>query len=109
MPPGVRPVTASRGVEVAAAPFDRLGLAQWARRPNSSPGGEKMLVLGRKLGERIVIGSDVVVTVVSVGSDKVKLGVTAPANVPVHREEVRQRIEAERELLLTVRRAAGCS
>jgi carbon storage regulator len=51
-----------------------------------------MLVLGRKLGETIVIGNDITVTVVAVDGDRVRLGVVAPAEVPVHREEIYQRI-----------------
>ena len=51
-----------------------------------------MLVLSRKFGERIFIGDDIVITVVSTGSDRVRLGIAAPANVPIHREEVFQRL-----------------
>ena len=51
-----------------------------------------MLVLTRKLGEQIVIGDNIVISVVSVGRDRVKLGITAPAEVPVHRQEVKKRI-----------------
>jgi carbon storage regulator len=51
-----------------------------------------MLVLSRKLGEAIVIGNGVTVTVLAVSGDRVKLGVVAPLEVPVHREEVQQRI-----------------
>jgi carbon storage regulator len=52
-----------------------------------------MLVLSRKLGEGIVIGEGVTVTVLEVNGNKVKLGFVAPAEVPIHREEVHQRIE----------------
>jgi carbon storage regulator len=51
-----------------------------------------MLVLSRKLGERIVIGDGVVVTVVAVGSDRVRLGICAPPATLIHREEVWKRI-----------------
>ena len=51
-----------------------------------------MLVLSRKRGETITIGNDITVTVLAVDGDRVKLGVVAPAEVPVHREEVYQRI-----------------
>jgi carbon storage regulator len=47
-----------------------------------------MLVLSRKRGERIVIGTDVTVTVLEVRGDRVRLGFDAPVEVPVHREEV---------------------
>lgn len=47
-----------------------------------------MLVLSRMNGESIVIGDEIVVTVVEVRGDKVKLGISAPGPVSVHREEV---------------------
>ena len=49
-----------------------------------------MLVLTRKLNQEIVIGDDIRITVVAVGGDQVKLGITAPRSVPVHRMEVYQ-------------------
>lgn len=55
-----------------------------------------MLVLGRRAGESVYIGDDIQVAVVSVRGNQVKLGVKAPADVPVHREEIYQRIQAER-------------
>ena len=54
--------------------------------------GRDMLVLSRKLGEVLVIGNSITVTVVAVDGDRVRLGIVAPAEVPVHREEVYQRI-----------------
>lgn len=51
-----------------------------------------MLVLSRKKNESIVINNDIVITVVEIRSDKVRLGIVAPKNVPVHREEVYQAI-----------------
>lgn len=51
-----------------------------------------MLVLSRKRNEAIVIGNGITVTVLAVDGDRVKLGIVAPAEVPVHREEVYQRI-----------------
>lgn len=51
-----------------------------------------MLVLSRKLGEKIVIGHDVLVTVLEVRGDTVKLGVTAPRHISVHREEIYEEI-----------------
>ena len=53
-----------------------------------------MLVLSRKLGESIVIGNGITVTVVEVHGDRVRLGFTAPADVPIHREELQRKIEA---------------
>lgn len=54
-----------------------------------------MLVLSRKINETICIGDAVTVTVVSVHGDKVKLGVEAPRDVPVHRSEVWVRVQRE--------------
>ncbi|MDG2131540.1 MAG: carbon storage regulator CsrA [Fuerstiella sp.] len=47
-----------------------------------------MLVLSRKKSESIVINDDVVVTVIEVRGDKVRLGIKAPREIPVHRKEV---------------------
>jgi carbon storage regulator len=51
-----------------------------------------MLVLSRKKNESIVINNDVTVTVVEIRGDKVRLGIVAPKDVPVHREEVYEAI-----------------
>jgi carbon storage regulator len=51
-----------------------------------------MLVLSRKKNESIVINNDVIVTVVEIRGDKVRLGIVAPKDVPVHREEVYEAI-----------------
>jgi carbon storage regulator len=51
-----------------------------------------MLVLSRKQGERVLIGPDVVVTLLEARDGRVRLGFEAPAGVPIHREEVRHRI-----------------
>ncbi len=50
-----------------------------------------MLVLSRKKNERIVIGDDVTVTIVEIRGDKIKIGIEAPADVSVDREEVREK------------------
>ena len=47
-----------------------------------------MIVLSRKKNESIVINSDIQITVVEIRGDKVRLGIIAPVNVPVHRQEV---------------------
>ncbi|HHT49387.1 MAG TPA: carbon storage regulator CsrA [Firmicutes bacterium] len=54
-----------------------------------------MLVLTRKTNESIIIGDDVKVTVVEVKGEQVKLGISAPKRVPVHREEVYLEIQKE--------------
>lgn len=47
-----------------------------------------MLVLSRKSNEAIVINDDIVITIVEIRGDKVRLGIVAPKDVPVHRQEV---------------------
>jgi carbon storage regulator len=47
-----------------------------------------MLVLSRKRDERIVIGDNIVITIVDVRGDKVRLGIEAPPEIPVHRQEI---------------------
>ncbi len=54
-----------------------------------------MLVLTRKPGQSIMIGDGVEVQVLSVAGEKVRLGITAPRDVPIFRNEVYERIEAE--------------
>ena len=52
-----------------------------------------MLILTRKVGESVLIGDDISITVLSVRGNQVKLGVEAPKEVSVHREEIYQRIK----------------
>jgi carbon storage regulator len=52
-----------------------------------------MLVLSRKRGEAITIGNRVTVTVLAVQGDKVKIGIVARAEMPIHRQEIHERIE----------------
>lgn len=54
-----------------------------------------MLVLTRHKGESIVIRDDIVITVLDVREDKVRIGVRAPSEVPVHRQEVYEVIQRE--------------
>jgi len=54
-----------------------------------------MLVLSRKKNESIVINNDVIVTVVEIRGDKVRLGIVAPKEVPVHRQEVFEAIHGK--------------
>lgn len=56
-----------------------------------------MLILTRRIGETIMIGHDVTVTVLGVNHNQVKIGVVAPIQIDVHREEVYVRIIAEKE------------
>ena len=54
-----------------------------------------MLVLSRHRDESIMIGDDVVVTIVDIRGDKVRLGIEAPQSIPVHRQEVYEAIQRE--------------
>jgi len=58
-----------------------------------------MLILTRRVGETLVIGDDVTVTVLGVRGNQVRLGVNAPKDVAVHREEIYQRIQNEKDVV----------
>jgi carbon storage regulator len=54
-----------------------------------------MLVLSRHRDESIMLGDDIVVTVIEIRGDKVRLGIQAPSDLPVHRQEVYEAIQRE--------------
>lgn len=54
-----------------------------------------MLILTRRVGETVMIGNDVAITVLAVKGNQVRVGVSAPKDMPVHREEVFDRIKKE--------------
>ncbi|MDR4498607.1 MAG: carbon storage regulator CsrA [Candidatus Scalindua sp.] len=56
-----------------------------------------MLILTRKLGESVIIGDNIKLTVVEIGKNQIKFGVEAPKNVIIHREEVFKKIKDENE------------
>jgi carbon storage regulator len=55
-----------------------------------------MLILTRKVGETLMVGEDVTVTVMAVNGNQVRIGINAPKDVEVHREEVYDRIKIEK-------------
>ncbi len=55
-----------------------------------------MLVLSRQRDESIIIGDNVIITIVDIRGDKVRLGIEAPSEIPVHRQEVYDAIQKEK-------------
>ena len=56
-----------------------------------------MLILTRRIGETLMVGDEITVTVLGIKGNQVRLGVNAPQDVEVHREEVYQRIQLEKD------------
>ena len=56
-----------------------------------------MLILTRRVGETVMIGDDVTITVLGVKGNQVRVGINAPKSVAVHREEIYERIKRERQ------------
>jgi carbon storage regulator len=61
------------------------------------PKEETMLVLSRKQKEQICIGDDIVLTVVAIKGDVVRIGIEAPQQIPVHRAEIRRKIDSQQQ------------
>jgi carbon storage regulator len=64
-----------------------------------------MLILTRRVGEHLMIGDDIVVTVLNVQGKNIRIGIRAPRDVAVHREEVYERIKLEEEELVVEKAA----
>ncbi|MFQ5963012.1 MAG: carbon storage regulator CsrA [Candidatus Scalinduaceae bacterium] len=57
-----------------------------------------MLILTRKVGESVIIGDDIKITVVEVNKHQIRLGINAPKNISIHREEIYKKIGEENAL-----------
>ncbi len=65
-----------------------------------------MLVLSRKQSEKLIIGDNIIVTVAAISGNRVRLAIQAPADVPIHRSEIREAVRAEEEAVSSSRRAS---
>jgi carbon storage regulator len=65
-----------------------------------------MLVLSRKVGESVIIDGRIVVKIVRLDGDAVRIGIEAPADVPIHRQEIYEEIQRTNQEALTTGRAA---
>jgi|GEM_PF-973437 len=87
------PVLRQMGTE-EVAPDTIRGLPETVRSTETAP-PNSTLILSRKVGESILVGSDVVFTVVDIRGDKVRIGIQTPKDLPVHRQEIVEAIEWE--------------
>lgn len=60
-----------------------------------------MLILTRRIGETLMVGDEVTVTVLGINGNQVRIGINAPKSVPVHREEIYQKILREKDAELS--------
>jgi carbon storage regulator len=68
---------------------------------------QEMLILTRRVGETVMIGDDIAVTVLGVKGNQVRVGVNAPKEVSVHREEIYERIKREEQTGISSRRVSS--
>lgn len=74
----------------------RKNIIGWQRSNSMEQQGDIMLILTRKVGESLVIGDDVSIIVLGVKGNQVRIGVDAPKSVSVHREEIYNKIQDEK-------------
>jgi carbon storage regulator len=67
-----------------------------SERANAGKKGDDMLILTRRVGETLMVGDEVSITVLGVKGNQVRIGVNAPKHIAVHREEIYQRIQDEK-------------
>lgn len=83
--------------EVAGFARDDMAGRVTKAKPGFTHGGFNVLVLSRKKREQIVVGQNVIITVVEIRGDKVRIGIDAPDNVMVDRREVREAKQKQKE------------
>lgn len=66
-----------------------------------------MLILTRRAGETVMIGSDITITVLGVKGNQVRIGINAPKEIAVHREEIYERIQSEKNGASAAENGAG--